>query len=265
MVSAANTRSLSIAKKITIKHVPFDAPWDWLGEGWRDLWSHPVISLGYGAAFSAISIGLLWAMTQLGWQSLVLVLAGGFLLVGPLFAVGLYEISRRRQSGEPITLAGVVSAGARAPGQLAFIGFVLLFLFGAWLRIAFLLFAIFFGSSDLPSAKSFIPELLFTAHGLTMLCVGTAVGAVLALAAYVISAVSVPMLLVHRVDAFTAIATSAAVVYENMRPMMLWAVLIAGIMAAGIATAFIGLVVAFPLVGHVTWHAFRATVAVGDT
>ena len=167
------------------------------------------------------------------------------MILGPLFAVGLYEISRRRAEGEAVG----ANLSARSPGQLAFMGFILLFIFSAWLRIAFLLFAVFFGSEVLPPAERFIPELLFTPHGLG-----------LALLAYTVSVVSVPLLMEHRVDVFTAISVSIRAVLKNPNPMLLWAILIAAIMACGIATGFLGLIVAFPLVGHSTWHAYRELV-----
>lgn len=248
--------------KFVINSVAFDAPWNWLAAGWRDIAATPGLSLGYGAVFAAISIVLAYGLTIIGMQTIVIALAGGFLILGPMFAVGLYEISRRRAEGEPIGLGDVMFVATSSPGQLAFLGFVLLFLFSAWLRLAFLLFAIFFGSHQLPAVEQFVPELLFTSHGLGLLIVGTAVGAALALLAYMISVVSVPLLVSHHVDVFTAIVISFQAVVKNPRPMLLWAVLIAAIMACGIAAAFVGLVVAFPLVGHATWHAYRELIHV---
>ena len=240
-----------------INSIVFDAPWSWLAAGWRDLSATPMLSLGYGLIFALISMVLAYGLTQFGWQTLVIAMAGGFLILGPLFAVGLYEVSRRRADGEIVASDKISFHAPASPQQLAFMGFILLFIFSAWLRIAFLLFAIFFGSETLPTAERFIPELLFTTHGLGLLIVGTAVGAGLALIAYTISVVSIPLLMEHRVDVFTAMSVSVRSVMKNQNPMLLWAVLIVAIMACGIATAFIGLIVAFPLLGHATWHAYR--------
>lgn len=245
------------ASDFTVNSVVFDRPWIWLAAGWRDLCATPAISLTYGAVF-AVGAGILtYGLTHIGWQAIVIALAGGFLILGPLMAVGLYEISRRRSAGEDIEFGKLLHPALKSPSQLLFMGFALLFLFSAWLRIAFLLFAIFFGASELPTFEGFIPELLFTPHGLGLLVVGTLVGGALALVAYMISVVSIPMLMTHRVDAFTAMSLSVQSVMKNLNPMLLWAVLIAAFMALGIVTGFVGLIVAFPLIGHATWHAYE--------
>jgi len=259
---SAHKEKLVSISDIEIREVAFDAPWSWLAAAWRDIMANPVVSLGYGAVFTAISLILFYGITHVGWQSIVMVLGGGFLILGPMFAVGLYEASRRRQEGEPVTIGSVALVATRSPGQLAVMGFTLAFLFMVWVRVAFVLFAIFFGPVDLPAAEDFIPELLFTPHGLGMLITGTIVGAILAFTAFAISTISVPLMMRHRTDIFTAMMTSVRAVSENHRPMLLWAALIAGIMFCGIATFFIGLIVAFPLVGHATWHAYKANVKV---
>ncbi len=240
-----------------VRRIDLDAPWMWLAAGWRDIVAAPAASMAYGAAFSLISGALLWGLFQVDAQALVLVLVGGFLILGPMLAVGLYEISRRREAGQSISFADVAFVKTASPGQLAFLGFLLLFLYVVWIRVAFLLFAIFFGATSLPPVENFLPELLFTPHGLGMLVVGTAVGAILAFLAYIAAAVSIPMLTTERLDAMTAIRISATAVFANLRPMLLWAVLIVAAMACGIATGFVGLVIAFPLIGHATWHAYQ--------
>lgn len=246
---------------VALRSVPFDAPWAWLGAGWRDLWSIPLLSMGYGAAFAlaafALTIGLYW----IGWESLILPLAGGFLLAGPMFAVGLYEASRRLESGKSVSLGDMAFVGTRSPGQLAFMGVALLILFFVWMEIAFLLFMLFAGPTDLPPVQEFVPTLLFTWSGLGLLIVGTAAGAVLALAVYAITAISVPLLMERKLDVVTAVVTSIGAIRRNPKPMLLWAALIAAMIAVGFATIYVGLVIVFPLIGHATWHAYRQTVA----
>lgn len=256
---------LAVSDDISVRRVAFDAPWDWLSAGWRDMWASPGISLAYGAVFALAAALLTWGVTLAGAQSIILALAGGFLLVAPLAAVGLYEVSRRLAANEPVTLGSVINGGLHPRGQLGFFGVALLLIFMAWMQLAFLLFMLFNGSSTIPPASEFMHTLLFTHHGLGLMVVGTIVGAALAALTFAVSVVSVPLLLVKDIDIVTAITTSIKSVIVNPKAMALWAVLIAGFMALGLATLFVGLVFAFPLVGHATWHAFRELVDLHGT
>jgi uncharacterized membrane protein len=243
-------------RRVEVERVAFDAPWNWLAAGWRDLWTAPRISLLYGAVFAVLSALLTLGMMVADLASLVLALAGGFLIIGPIAAVGLYEVSRRIGRGESVTLRDVVHLQPKAAGQLAFFGAILAFVYFVWLQLAFLLFMLFLGAKPLPPPSEFVPTLLFTAHGLGLLVTGTIVGGALAALAFSISAISVPLLMTRRIDAVTALVSSLAAISFNPKPMALWAALIAGFTALGIATLFVGLVIAFPLIGHATWHAF---------
>ena len=246
---------------VKVRRVAFDAPWAWLAAGWRDLWTAPQISLAYGALFAAIAAGLVLGLTVGGMELLILALGGGFLLIGPIAAVGLYETSRRLELGEPVTLGAVLEGARAARGQLGFFGAILAFCYFVWLQLASLLFMLFFGGGGgWPPASDFVPTLLFTPHGLGLLVTGTIVGGILAAVVFSISVVSVPLLMTRRIDAVSAMAASGRAVIVNWQPMALWAALIAGFMALGIATLFVGLAVMFPLVGHATWHAFRDVV-----
>ena len=245
---------------LRLRRIAFDRPWDWLAAGWRDLWAHPGISLVYGAIATAFGLCLALGLAVFRLEAVVPVLAGGFLLVGPLLAVGLYEKSRLLAAGRTPTLADTVRVAGRAAGRLGLLTALLLFLYLVWLRIGFMLLALFLGTKGLPPAHEFLPELLFTPHGLGLLVTGTAVGAVLATIAFAATAISIPMLMSRNVDAFTAITKSVEAVATNPKPMLLWAALIAGFVALGIATLGAGLVIAFPLLGHATWHAYRDVV-----
>lgn len=245
------------AAGVAVRAVAFDAPWNWLAAGWRDLWAVPRISLSYGAVFAVLAAALVSGLLVAGLESLILALAGGFLLIGPVAAVGLYETSRRLEAGERISFMGVLKRAATGPGQLGFLGAILAFAYIVWLQLASLLFMLFFGGKPWPPASDFVPTLLFTAHGLGLLVVGTIVGGILAALVFAISVISVPLLMTRRMDAVTAISTSLRAVWLNPKPLALWAALIAGFMVLGIATIFVGLIIVFPLVGHATWHAFR--------
>ena len=244
-----------------VRAVPFDAPWDWLAAGWGDLWRHPRVSLTYGAVFSCLAMFLLWGLLQYGWQSMILAMAGGFIILGPFAAVGLYDASRRIEANAQVSLSSALAAASHAKGQLSFMGAVLFFAFFVWIQIALLLFMLFIGTTGFPPPSEFVPTLLFEPRGLGLLVIGTAVGALLAAIVFSMSAVSVPMLFDRQIDAVSAMATSFEAVRLNWKAMSLWAVLIAGFMALGLATLSIGLVFAFPLIGHASWHAYRDLIA----
>lgn len=242
---------------IALQRVDVEAPWRWLAAGWTDLVAMPVFSLTYGAIFVVLAVGLLVGLVQAGWQSLILALAGGFLLIGPVLAVGLYEASRRRQAGLPIRLRDIVSGASNASGQLWLLGFALMLIYMIWIELAFFLFMLFFSVGPFPPLEEFVPRLLFSWQGVTLLAGGTIVGAVLATLAFSISVISAPMLMERPLSVAGAIFMSVRAVRLNIKPMALWAALIAGFSAVGIATLCIGLIVVFPLIGHATWHAYR--------
>ncbi len=241
----------------TPRLVPFDRPWDWLAAGWRDLWAAPSVSLFYGAVATGLGLLLSVGLALAGLESLIPVAAGGFLLIGPLLAVGLYEASRCLAAGNAPDIGHTMSAAFGAAGRSSLLAAVLLVFYLVWIRVAVLLVALFLGTAGLPPARELLPLLLLTPHGLALLVVGTAVGAVFAAAVFAATAISLPMLMERRIDAFTAMALSARAVLISPQAMALWAALIAGFIVLGIATLGVGLVLAFPLIGHATWHAYR--------
>lgn len=252
---------LAGTEAIEIRSVALEAPWTWLARGWRDLWQAPGTSLAYGLIFAAVSAAITAGLWLAGEIQLLPPLAAGFMLVGPLLAVGLYETSRRLEAGERPSLGAALAVVGRAPAQLAFLGVLLMVVLLFWIRLAFLLFALFMGTGEAPPPDTLVQQLLFTPQGLGLLVVGSLLGGFLAFAVFALSAVSVPLLLERRVDAVTAIGASLAAVRRNWKAMLLWAWLIAVITVCGLATLYLGLIVTFPLIGHATWHAYRALVA----
>jgi uncharacterized membrane protein len=221
--------------------IPLDRPWFWLAEGWRDLTDHAAVSLAYGALLVIVSFALTLGLFMAGLDYLLLPLAAGFFFVAPLLAVGLYECSRRRQAGLPVTLGTALMAWRSNPSQIAYMGLILMLIHLAWVRIATLLYALFFGQAN-PSLDSLVNTLLFSPMSLPFLAIG---------------AVSLPMLLDRNVDVITAISTSFTAVLHNWRPLALWAALIVIFTAIGMALFYVGLAVALPLVGHASWYAYK--------
>jgi len=252
---------LAIDRSLSIRTVSEERVWVWLSAGWRDMRRVPGVSLAYGAAFVAVSFLLSLGLWLVDMVYLVLPLAAGFMFIGPLVAVGLYDVSRRLERGERATLGEAVVAWRANVGQIATMGVVLMLFLLAWIRIAFLVFALFFGASP-PSWDLLIQTVFFSVAGVPFLIVGTAAGAVLAAVAFAVSAVALPLLLDRDVGVVTAIAASATAVWRNRRVMIGWAALIVLFTAAGMATFYIGLALTLPLIGHATWHAYRDLVVV---
>ncbi len=233
-----------------------DAPWRWLAAGLNDMKRAPVLSVGYGALVIGGGAAIVFLLWRTGYASLVPVAFGVFAIFGPLLAVGLYEMSRRIEAGEPPRLFPVRFASRHTVLQLAYIGFFLMFAALVWVRIAMVLYALFTNGIYLP-LNQFLSFAISTGPGLAMITIGTLVGGVIAFGIYLMTVVSVPMVMNEDTDMFSAIAAGIRTVQKNSGAMLLWAWLIAVITAAGVATFFIGLAVAFPLLGHATWHAYR--------
>lgn len=242
-----------------VRRVEIDRPWTWLARGWNDLLAAPSISLAYGVLIAAASIALAATLMLVDLPYLLLPMAAGFFLVAPLIGVGLYETSRRLELGQPVSLQAALAAVKRNRAQLANLGIVLMLIHLLWVRAASLLFALFFNKSH-PTWGTIIDTVFFSSVSLPFLATGGLIGFALAVIAFAIGAISIPMLLEREVNVFTAIVTSVSAVRINWRPMALWAALIVVFTAVGMATFFIGLAVAMPLIGHATWHAYRDVV-----
>lgn len=233
-----------------------DAPWRWLGAGWRDLWAAPALSIGYGAAIVGGGALLNYGLWRAGLLSLIPVALGVFALVGPMLALGLYESSRRIGEGEKPGLFPIKFAGPRSAIQIAYIGFFLLFTALVWVLSAMVLYAVFTAGNYAP-VENFVAFALTTPQGLAMATIGAIVGGAIAFSIFLLTVVSIPMLMNEQTDPFTAIATGVNAFKASPGVMTLWAWLIGIIILGGIASMFAGLAVAFPLLGHATWHAYR--------
>lgn len=234
------------------------AAFSWLAAGWRDLWHNPLPSLAYGALVAIVSLGIVWGLGALGWDYILFPALAGFLVVGPVLAIGLYEKSRRLAAGQPVRAADMVRPRRGAGPHLFFVGAVLTTLMLLWLRAAVLIYALFFGVRPFPGLDHIVEMLFATPLGLSMLAVGTVVGGLFAAFAFAISALSIPMLLDRDVDAFTAMGLSLTTVWQNLPVMLVWGAIVLGLTLVGLATAMAGFVIVFPLLGHASWHAYAA-------
>lgn len=229
----------------------------WLGAGWRDLFTTPWPSLLVGLLVFAISAITIYCFFEFNLDYILFPALSGFLIVAPLLAIGLYQKSFRLANGEPVVLADLLAVRARSGGQVIFVGLMLSLLALVWLRAAVIVYALFFGYRAFPGAGEFIPMIFGTPVGLTMLATGICVGGLFAAFGFAVSAFSVPMLLDRRTDALTAMGTSMALVWNNLPVMIAWGAVVMVLVLVSMATALLGLIVIFPLLGHATWHAYR--------
>ena len=244
----------------TLNKIHMEDPWRWLAAGWTDYTQNMRSSMAYGAVFSIITAFILWGLAQTDQLALFLVLASGFMLVSPIFAVGLYEASRRLELGEKITLKQMILVYTQAPMQLAYLGLLLCSIFMVWVRVATLVYALFFGTSHFPPLDEVLPMILNSSNGAWMLAVGTGIGAGFAVVVFTASAISILMIMRREVDFVTAVVTSVRAVRDNIKPMFLWAWLIMLFTTFGMTTLGLGMLVVYPLIGHATWHAYRSFV-----
>ena len=226
------------------------APLRWLGLGWQDFRRAWPQSLAYGSAMAVTMALVSWLAWMYGSYWFMLAMLGGFVFMAPVICIGLYAISAQLERNQPVSLARALRAGFRRylSNEMVF-ALVLLVLFLVWARAAALV-SVFFPVNGRPSLQD-----------LTLyLCVGSAIGAIFAVLTFSISAFSLPMIMHRRVDAVTAVITSINAVLRNKVPLMIWMAIIIVGLVIGAATAFVGLAVILPIIGHAVWHAYLETI-----
>lgn len=229
------------------------APLRWIGLAIGDLKACAIPSLFYGFCFAGM--GLLITAVFARAYEYTSALTSGFLLLGPFLAMGLYEISRRRELGLPCALKPTLTVWRRNAGNIGIFAVVLGVVFLVWVRASLVIFALFY-TNEMPSLSGFLDQVL-SLENLEFLTVYFGVGLIFAFIIFASSVVSIPLMLDRNQDAISSMLGSFRVLLHNPGAMLVWALLIVTLTVIGFLSFHVGLVVTMPIVGHATWHAYR--------
>jgi uncharacterized membrane protein len=250
------------AAEPAIRHVGPADLMNALSKGYADFSAMPSHAVFLCVVYPVI--GIMLAGLTLGYALVPLLfpLAAGFALVGPFAAVGLYELSRRREASCDVTATDALDV-LRSPsiGAIVALGVLLMIMFLIWVATAHAIYVASFGYAAPASIGQFVHDLFTTPAGWKLIAVGNGIGFLFAVVALMISVVSFPLLLDHEVGAMVAMLTSIHVVLKNPLTMALWGLIVAVLLLIGSVPLFLGLPVVLPVLGHATWHLYRKTVA----
>jgi len=232
-----------------------------LREGFDDFLAVPTYPAFVGLFYAVAGIAIVAMSSLTSALQLIFPLAAGFALIGPFVAIGLYEMSRRRDRGLAVRGrdALAVLRSPALPSILA-LGLVLLMIFAAWIFAAELIYVWLYGPNPPAAALPFLADVLTTARGWTLIVLGGLIGFCFAALALCISVVSFPLMLDRDVGLIPALETSVRVARENPLAVALWGLIVAVALALGSLPLFLGLAVVMPVLGHATWRLYRKAV-----
>lgn len=254
--SAAAPASLPVPQLRVVQPLRLGDPVRWLAAGWRDLRAARGIALFYGICFWLMAVVLGAVFRNLPQYTMSFV--SGCFLVGPFLAMGLYEVSRRREQGLPQSLGASLTCWDKHLGSMAMLVLVMLLLELLWGRASLVVFAVFF-NTGMPSTAGVLAA-VFNPQNWQFIAVYTVVGGFFAGLVFSTCVVSIPMILDRDTDAITAGIASMALVAERTGPMLVWGVLIVALVLGAMLLPWaLGLLVVGPWLGHASWHAYRAS------
>ena len=242
--------------ELVVNHVGLGQPFQWLAQGWQDIRDAGRYSLRYGVGIVLISGLLTLALVATGNLFLLPFLIAGFFLIAPAIGIGLYQMSAHLERGEPLQTCNALEAFKRNQSQISIVTAGFFIIMQLWMASNFVLFALLYAGVS-PPLENFFSNVFLSEQGRVFAMASVLVGFALAWCAFAISAVAVPMLIDRKVDGFTAVRFSIKSVVQNMPAMTLWAALIVLIVGAGLMLFYVGLIIALPLIGHASWHAYR--------
>lgn len=233
-----------------------------LRRGWRDFANHPTHAVFVAILYPIVGLLVVWGASNRDLIQLAFPLVAGFTLVGPFFALGLYEMSRRIEQSHEVQWQDAFGAlRAASLGKILTLGLVLLVIFLAWLAAAAGIYDATMGAPPPASVGAFLAEIFTTSAGWTLIVVGNGVGLLFAVFVLAISVVSFPLILDRNTDVPVAVRTSLKAVLRNPKTMALWGLIIAVTLAVGALPFLFGLAVVFPILGHASWHLYRTVMA----
>jgi uncharacterized membrane protein len=257
-IAKPDPQVLSIATPFVIRKIGLSDLRDALRLGWEDFKAVPSHAIILCVIYPVL--GLVLFRMVLGYSVLPLLfpLAAGFTLIGPFAAIGLYELSRRRERGEEAAAWDAMHV-LRAPsfGAMLELGTLLLVLFIVWIAAADAIYIATFGNAPAASIPDFATRVLTTPKGWSLIIIGCGVGFLFAVVALCVSVVSFPLMLDRHATAIDAIRTSLRVVMKNPFAMAAWGLIVAALLVIGSLPLFVGLAVVLPVLGHATWHLYR--------
>ncbi len=247
--------------QLTVRRIGVADLKDALSKGFDDFLAMPTHAMFLCIVYPLA--GLVLARLAFGYSILPLLypLAAGFALVGPFAALGLYEMSRRREAGLPVSATNVFDVlESTSIGAIAALGMLLVIAFAVWVAVANAIYIANFGYAPPASIEQFVRDVLTTEPGWMLIVAGNAVGFCFAVVVLTIGVVSFPLLLDRDVGAAVALLTSIRAVVRNPLVMALWGFIVAALLVMGSLPAFLGLTVVMPVLGHATWHLYRKLV-----
>jgi uncharacterized membrane protein len=261
MAHQAHIHHVSPTSLPAIHEVGTDRPWQWLAAGWSDFTKAPGISLAYGSVITIIMLAVFYILQTSAFYAVALSLMAGFVFVGPVLAVGMYEISRRLEQRQPVSLYDTWSGWKRNSKSVLAIGVVMLLMLLTWFMLSAEATAMVYGISGnvgpLLGTSVDWQTFAFSVRMPMAMSFGI-VGLIAVSITFVMTVASVPMLTEHEdMDLITAIVTSAQAVRTNTAALALWAGLIALFTGMAVAPLFLGLIIVFPLLAYASWHAYR--------
>ena len=239
-----------------VAKVTASAPFHWLRSGLNDFRNAPGLSLLYGLLFAGAAAGVYLLVTKVPWYAIAYLT--GLVVLGPFIASGLYAASRDMEKGKSPSINNSFGLLMKRSTYLALFSVLLSLVMAAWVRVSALLFAFKFNTLQ-PTIEAYT-SLFSNAEGWITLSYFIGIGFLLVAAVFVISAVAIPLIVDKDEDIVTSMQTSYRAVTNNPGAMAVWAIMIVTMTALGLATAFIGLAIIFPILGYATWHSYRSLV-----